>query len=67
MMPIRRIRIGHMGMPVEETHNECMDRFVFNHTEYGTDNCWCPDCVGGKTLETVNKFSSKYKTMYVKH
>ena len=67
MMPIRRMRIGHLGMTIEETHNECMERFMFSHLEYGSDKCWCPDCVGGQTLEMVNKVSSKYGTMYVKH
>ena len=67
MMPVRRMRIGHLGMPVEETHNECLERFMFSHSDYGSDNCWCPDCVGGQTLEMVNKVSSKYGTMYVKH
>ena len=44
------------GNPVrEETQDECMERFKFNHPEYGTDQCWCPDCIGGETLAMVNK------------
>jgi hypothetical protein len=55
MMPIRRMRLSDRGFPREETHDECMERFLFNHKEYGTDLCWCPDCVGGETLGVVNK------------
>ena len=55
MMPIRRERIiqpenwihgmslEKKGLWREETHKECMERFKFNHPEYGTDICWCPD------------------------
>ena len=31
MMPIRRMRINELGYPREETHDECMKRFKFNH------------------------------------
>ena len=67
MMPIRRTRISDNGKPIEETHKECIDRFVFNHIEYGSDKCWCPDCVGGETLSIVNNVSAKYGTLHVKH
>ena len=67
MMPIRRMRIGKLGQPIEETHLECMTRFIYNHLEYGSEKCWCPECVGGQTLAIVNELSSKYGTMYVKH
>ena len=66
MMPIRRVRIGENGRPREETHSECMERFKFNHEEYGTDICWCPDCVGGETLSMVNKASSQHGQLYIK-
>ena len=66
MMPIRRIRIGDDGIPREETHDECIERFEFTHIEYGTKQCWCPDCLGGETLEMVNKVCSKYGQLYIK-
>jgi len=75
MMPIRRQRITHVGIDRygkekglvrEETHSECMERFKFNHPEYGTDICWCPDCVGGETLTMVNKVCSKHGQLYIK-
>jgi len=66
MMPIRRMRINELGYPREETHDECLERFMFNHEEYGTELCWCPDCVGGKTLETVSKICSKHEQLYIK-
>ena len=46
MMPIRRERIVAAGIDRygkekalvrEESHDECMERFKFNHPEYGTD------------------------------
>jgi hypothetical protein len=43
-----------------------MERFKFNHPEYGTDQCWCPDCLGGETLEMVNKVCSKHGQLYIK-
>ena len=67
MMPIRRMRISDNGKSVEETHKECMDRFMFGHSEYGSNKCWCPECVGGQTLALVNDVSSKHGTMYVRH
>ena len=66
MMPIRRIRIGENGKPREESHRECMERFMFNHKEYGTELCLCPDCVGGETLKKVNEVSSKHGQLYIK-
>ncbi len=78
MMPIRRMRIVQpenwihgmslekKGMIREETHDECMERFKFNHPEYGTEQCWCPDCIGGETLEMVNKVCSKHGQLYIK-
>ena len=75
MMPIRRQRIvaagidrygKEKGLVREETHKECMERFKFNHPEYGTDICWCPDCIGGETLSMVNKVCSKYDQLYIK-
>ncbi len=78
MMPIRRERIVQpenwihgmslekKGMLREETHSECMERFKFNHPEYGTDQCWCPDCLGGETLAMVNKVCSKHGKLYIK-
>ena len=66
MMPIRRVRISDDGKPREETHRECMERFKFNHSEYGTDICWCPDCVGGETLTKVNEVSSRFGSIYIK-
>ena len=76
MMPIRRQRIvaagidrhgKEKGLVREETHSECMERFKFNHPEYGTDICWCPDCVGGETLTLVNKVCSKHGQLYITH
>ena len=66
MMPIRRMRINEFGHSREETHDECMERFKFNHEEYGTELCWCPDCVGGETLTIVNEVCSKHGRLYVK-
>ena len=66
MMPIRRVRIGEDGRPREETHHECMERFKFNHKEYGTDICWCPDCIGGETLKIVSEVCSKHGQLYIK-
>ena len=75
MMPIRRQRIvaagidrygKEKGLVREETHGECMERFKFNHPEYGTELCWCPDCVGGETLAKVNKASVGHGQLYIK-
>jgi len=66
MMPIRRMRLSNRGFPREETHDECMERFKFNHEEYGTELCWCPDCLGGETLTMVNKVCSKHGQLYIK-
>ena len=66
MMPIRRVRIGENGKPKEESHKECMERFMFNHPEYGTNIWWCPDCLGGETLSKVNEVSAKFGTVYIK-
>lgn len=66
MMPIRRMKISEKGKPREETHDECMERFRFNHEEYGTDICWCPDCIGGETLKIVNEVCFKHGQIYVK-
>ena len=75
MMPIRRNRIVAAGIDRygsekalirEETHQECLERFRFSHPEYGTDLCWCPDCVGGETLMKINQVSKKFNTMYVR-
>jgi hypothetical protein len=43
-----------------------MERFKFNHPEYGTDQCWCPDCLGGETLTMVNKVCDKHGQLYIK-
>jgi hypothetical protein len=43
-----------------------MERFMFNHEEYGTELCWCPDCLGGETLTMVNKVCSKHGQLYIK-
>ena len=67
MMPIRRMRINEYGKPREESHSECMKRFKFNHEEYGTDICWCPDCVGGEVLTRINKICDKHGQLYIKH
>ena len=66
MMPIRRVRIGENGRPREESHSECMERFMFNHEEYGTELCWCPDCLGGETLTMINKVCSQHGQLYIK-
>ena len=75
MMPIRRKRIVAAGIDKygeekaldrEESHSECMERFKFNHKEYGTKLCWCPDCIGGETLDMVNKVCSKHGQLYIK-
>ncbi len=66
MMPIRRMRFGGDGVPREETHNECIERFKFNHPEYGTEKCWCPDCIGGETLIIINKICAKHGQLYIK-
>ena len=78
MMPIRRKRIVQpenwihgmslekKGMIREETHKECMERFKFTHPEYGTEICWCPDCLGGETLTKINAVSDKYDAVYIK-
>ena len=75
MMPIRRKRIVAAGIDKYgeekalvrvESHSECMERFKFNHPEYGTDICWCPDCIGGETLDMVNKVCSKHGQLYIK-
>ena len=75
MMPIRRQRIvaagidrygKENGLVREETHSECMERFKFNHPEYGTEQCWCPDCIGGETLTMVNKACSQHGQLYIK-
>ena len=66
MIPIRRLRFGDDGGPREETHSECMGRFKFNHEEYGTEICWCPDCLGGETLEMVNKVCKKHGQLYIR-
>ena len=67
MMPIRRMRFGNDGRPREETYTECMERFKFNHEEYGTELCWCPDCVGGEVLTRVNKICAKHGQLYINH
>ena len=66
MMTIRRMRFGNDGIPLEETPHECMERFKFNHKEYGTELCWCPDCLGGETLEMVNKVCDTHEQLYIK-
>ena len=43
-----------------------MERFKFNHPEYGTEQCWCPDCLGGETLTMVNKVCTKHDQLYIK-
>ena len=67
MMPIRRMRINEYGKPREETYSECMERFKFNHEEYGTELCWCPECVGGEVLTRINKICAKHGQLYIKH
>ena len=66
-IPIRRERINFKGNLVEETHRQTMKRFKFNHPEYGTDECWCPDCIGGETLVILNKAVSKHGSLIIKH
>ena len=75
MMPIRRERITAVGidkygqekgLAEEETNDECMERFKFTHPEYGTEICWCPDCIGGETLDTVSKVCKIHGQIYVK-
>ena len=66
-MPIRRMRINELGYPREESHSECMERFKFNHEEYGTDICWCPDCIGGEVLTRINKICAKHGQLYITH
>ena len=75
MMPIKRERITAVGIDrdgtekglvVEETNDECMERFKFTHPEYGTEICWCPDCIGGETLDMVNQVCSKHGQIYIK-
>ena len=76
MMPIRRKRITHVGIDRygkdkglvrEETHDECMERFKYNHPEFGTDICWCPDCVGGEVLVRINEVCAKHGQVYIQH
>ena len=67
MMPIRRVRIGEDGRPREESNSECMERFKYNHPEYGTEICWCPDCVGGEVLTRINKICAKHGQLYINH
>ena len=57
---IHGMSLEKKGLWREETHEECMERFKFNHPEYGTEQCWCPDCLGGETLTLVNKVCSKH-------
>ena len=75
MMPIKRERITAVGidkygqekgLAEEETNDECMERFKFTHPEYGTEICWCPDCIGGETLDTVSKVCKIHGQIYVK-
>lgn len=68
-VPIRRMRINESGVPIEETHDQCLERFKFNHPEFGTDKCWCPDCIGGETSKIITEVSKKYGTtiITVKH
>ena len=75
MMPIRRQRIVAAGIDKygkekalvrEETHGECMERFKHTHPEYGTEICWCPDCLGGETLVMINKVCSQHGQLYIK-
>ena len=67
MMPIRRVRIGVDGKPREESHSECMERFKHTHPEFGTEICWCPECVGGEALARINEVSAKYGQLYISH
>ena len=75
MMPIIRQRITAVGIDKygqkkglveEETNDECMERFMVTHEEYGTEICWCPDCLGGETLVMVNKVCETHGQLYVK-
>ena len=66
MMPIRRERINEYGFVVEETHDQCLERFKFNHEEYSTELCWCPECLGGETLEILNDISSEHGELYIR-
>ena len=75
MMPIRRQRIvaagvdkygQEKGLVEEETNDECMERFKSNHPEYGTEMCWCPDCIGGETLDMVGKVCETHGELYIK-
>ncbi len=76
MMPIRRERIVAAGIDKhgeekalvrEETHSECMERFKHTHPEFGTEICWCPECVGGEALARINEVSAKYGQLYISH
>ena len=67
MMPIRRQRINEQGLPQEESHRECMERFKYNHPEFGTDICWCPDCVGGEALMRISEICAKHGQLYIQH
>ena len=66
MMPIRRMRVNEGGRPKEESHGECLERFRYNHPEYGTEQCWCPDCVGGETLTMINEVCGKHGQIYIR-
>ena len=75
MMPIKRERITAVGvdkygqekgLAEEETNDECMERFKFTHPEYGTEICWCPNCIGGETLDKVSKVCKIHGQIYVK-
>ena len=63
---IHGMSLEKKGMIREETHDECMERFKFNHPEYGTDKCWCPDCLGGETLTMVSKVCEQHGRLYIK-
>ena len=67
MIPIRRMRLDGDGKPREESHSECMERFKYTHPEYGTEICWCPECVGGEVLTRINKICAKHGQLYIKH
>ena len=78
MMPIRRQRIVQpenwihgmslekKGLLREETHDECIERFKFSRPEYGTELCWCPECVGGETLQKVIEVCKKHGPLYIR-
>ena len=53
LIPVRLNRIGSNGKVREETDAECKERFKFQHPEFNTDKCWCPECLGGSVLQTV--------------